>query len=917
MILSEMKKFLGFISICAMCMMFGGGADAAARDANASKTSRASMPATRKVSPASNDNVARNVNVRGTSTRPTPTTVGARNTAPTTSRATTVSRATAGSLVPRTVSGISARAANNRGVRAVTNTNAAVTARAASEDATTIAATVSGASKKSGGDGAVVETRTGAEYEKCKTAYFTCMDQFCKLKNDEYRRCSCSDRVYDLDEVRDTLADAGQQITEFNEDLEAVGLTAAQATAMRTASEGENALMDDESASKALLQAIMNSIRGEDSNVGGKYSGLNSVNLAFDTTNAFGMQDAGQVIATYNGANLYSAVYPQCRSAVKADCNNASLQRAINAYLMAVEQDCNTVQTAMDNQRKKIKSAIRESSAMLDLARVENRKKHNTSDITTCINEVESAILSEEVCGAGYHKCLDNGEFIDVATGKPIAGVIHFYELEKLLAFDTGLDAADQKLAKNSANRTFVTNFESRVKQFAEPALDKCVEDAEFVWSEYLDKAMLDIYYAQRAKVAEIKQGCFDFVSSCYMNGDKSLTAAMQALASDSLILLQPDKLTLTHDLCTDYIASCDNMFSGNIIEDYIDNQQDVDTLSSCRAVAHQCFKNFGGTNYENFYYPYSGAFDAGMALNWFTLYEYVKDGNNIVTRLGDDVPVSECAKQLYSLPSCRPIIGTVFGGFDSHVGDMSGDFDSIGGKMQYGTRYTEYKINEDDKTYTKTGGNFASREPRPVGVATEVYNQILDILDTQCENIQGKFVKYKDINTTMYNPDNFCYSQFKYNPTYWSKTSSADTDGYHAENPAPSSIIGMYGIADGENMCPRSYAQDVDTQSWGACLCWENGARRSKNGLSAKCMPILPTISMYNDSVCSVTDKRTGVFAKDASDPNAVYSWCTSKNITDNGIVCLPNHQFQTSDGKSYGCKNGAVDIIGLPSKQ
>ena len=33
------------------------------------------------------------------------------------------------------------------------------------------------------------ETRTGEQYETCKNAYFTCMDQFCSLKNDEYRRC--------------------------------------------------------------------------------------------------------------------------------------------------------------------------------------------------------------------------------------------------------------------------------------------------------------------------------------------------------------------------------------------------------------------------------------------------------------------------------------------------------------------------------------------------------------------------------------------------------------------------------------------------------------------------------------------------------------------------------------------------------
>ena len=109
------------------------------------------------------------------------------------------------------------------------------------------------------------ETRTGAAYEQCKTAFFTCMDQFCTLKNDDYRRCSCSNRVYDLTKKRETLQQAGEKLTIFTENLDIVGMTAAQASAMKNPSEGENALTADTSASKALLQAIMNSIRGTDS----------------------------------------------------------------------------------------------------------------------------------------------------------------------------------------------------------------------------------------------------------------------------------------------------------------------------------------------------------------------------------------------------------------------------------------------------------------------------------------------------------------------------------------------------------------------------------------------------------------------------------------------------------------------------
>lgn len=731
----------------------------------------------------------------------------------------------------------------------------------------------------------LTQTRTGAEYERCKTAYFTCMDQFCGQKNDDYRRCSCSNRVYDLVDARETLTQAGEELTVFTENLDVVGMTAAQAAAMKTASEGENALTADTSASKALLQAIMNSIRGKDSSVGGKFSDLNSINISFDTANAFGTMDAGQAIATYNGQNLYSAVYPQCRAAVKADCNDASLQRAITAYLMAVEQDCNTVATAIENKRKEMKAAIREGSAMLDLARVENRKKHNSSDIATCIADVESAILSEQVCGAGYHKCLDNGEFIDISTGAPITGVTNFYQLAELLTFSDGVESANQKLSKNTANRTFVQNFENKTKKFAADALDKCVEDADIVWSEYLDKALLDIYYAQRAKVDIIKQGCFDFVSTCYMNAEKSMTAAMKELVGDDGLTIQPSKVALTGAMCTDYVNSCNSLFASDIIKDYINQRQETDTLTACRAVVKQCFDSFGGTNYENFYYPYSGLFtpNMGTAPDWFTLYEYNdKPEGAIKTVTVNDTTyhahyISTCAKQLTTIESCNTpeMIEDAFGGFDKVSVESATDSDCKDyGYNVNGTGGKKYGSLTGDK------GCFKHRISRSSGVATEVYNQVIDILTTQCTNLQGRFIEMQFGRMDQYNSDNLCLSNF-----------ASTTDD----------ILGQYGVpytdengntigaTTTENMCPRDYGLSVDIKSWGMCSCWENGARRSKNGTSANCVAVLPTYAGTNDAQCPANGT---IITGNITNTTA---WCTQNIMSSNNQVCPFKNNTQT----------------------
>ncbi|MFQ6777868.1 MAG: hypothetical protein ACLRFI_01035, partial [Alphaproteobacteria bacterium] len=136
--------------------------------------------------------------------------------------------------------------------------------------------------------------RTGEIYEKCKSAFFTCMDQFCELKNDNYRRCSCSDRVTSLRKAQDILQQAGDNLNSFTENLNIVGMTKEQAIAINTESEGESALIQDKSASKALLEAIMNSIRGTDSSVTNeKFADLNSINMSFDSSNIFS-DDIGQ-----------------------------------------------------------------------------------------------------------------------------------------------------------------------------------------------------------------------------------------------------------------------------------------------------------------------------------------------------------------------------------------------------------------------------------------------------------------------------------------------------------------------------------------------------------------------------------------------------------------------------------------------
>ena len=449
-----------------------------------------------------------------------------------------------------------------------------------------------------------------------------------------------------------------------------------------------------------------------------------------------------------------------------------------------------------------------------------------------------------------------------------------------MLTFSDGIDAADQKLSQNQSNRVFVTNFEKRVKQFAAGALDKCVENADTVWAEYLDKAMLAIYYAQRDKVAEIKQGCFEYISACYASGDTAITSALSELNQENTVVLQPDKIALNQRLCTDYINSCNGMFDNNIIQEYVDNMKQTDLDTACRAVVKQCFDRYGGTNFENFYYPFSGLFDQGNALDWFTLYEYNEEGTLDTSRYK-----SECANQLSKIPACNDpeLIARVFGGFNKFPQDLGDEYE----KTPYGFECS-----------TENGIATCDGAPRPRGVATEVYNQIISILTTQCTNMQGRFLEKHWINKKIYQVD----------------------DGFPCLIKTPQTTdptLETFNVFDSEDMCPRDYALNIDTQSWGACLCWENGARRSKWGKSAKCVSALPVSTNANDASCTTTDKEyayeavcttadnetTCTYTKGDEDITTIDKnfpethWCTQNEISSKNQVC-PYEYTKNTDG-------------------
>lgn len=353
--------------------------------------------------------------------------------------------------------------------------------------------------------------------------------------------------------------------------------------------------------------------------------------------------------------------------------------------------------------------------------------------------------------------------------------------------------------------------------------------------------------------------------------------------------------------MCSDYVESCNNMFDGNIIADYIETIRETDNLTACRAVVRQCFDKYGGTNFENFYYPYSGLFEQGMAIDWFTLYDYTNGPEREYK--------SVCAKQLLEIDSCSDpdIIETVFGGLDKFYVNkiLTDETDETDEKYSFKQELVDYE-DAQSKLYTISYGikidepsndngstkYVNKRALRSTGVATEVYNNIVSTLSSQCNNLQGIFVEVRNMNGP-YQPENFCLAKTNYE--------GDDT------NDCKDNILCHYKVSNNEDMCPRGYAASVDTQSWGACLCWENGGRRSKWGTTTSCVAALPLSEEYRENVEQCKSESEGGTWTDADwsskNPNM---WCNaSRNTSKSENFINTNNQvcYTATDPSSPTC--------------
>lgn len=360
-----------------------------------------------------------------------------------------------------------------------------------------------------------------ADNKACRDVYYECMDEFCANKDTQLKRCACSSRLHEFDDIKKQLANSEEKMLEFNQRLLTVGMDAEDAAALNIATEGEIAFnQKDTSESQKLLDELSKKLntKFEDTSLD---QSLTAISLSLNEDTAFDNIDSlmGASTTLKTGTALYSAALPVCREMAAEVCSPEQLEIAESGYQMLIEQDCTTVKKTYQTQADLAREKVLEGSALLDMSRLSAYQERNSDDILTCKKKMLDMLTNSSICGENLSKCLDTtGKYINPATGNAFL-TADLANLDNLIIRPSG----SEKWTELPNNKQFVSFLDSK-KTFLEPAMKNCQDISDYVWDEFVEDALAQIKLAQGKKLEEIRQSCTTLTTQCLTEANKTIT---------------------------------------------------------------------------------------------------------------------------------------------------------------------------------------------------------------------------------------------------------------------------------------------------------------------------------------------------------------------------------------------------------
>ncbi|MGI5845931.1 MAG: hypothetical protein ACOX7D_01975 [Alphaproteobacteria bacterium] len=257
----------------------------------------------------------------------------------------------------------------------------------------------------------------------CKAQYFSCMDNFCNVLDANQGLCSCSSNVNKYLNTENVLKSATEELQKVAMQIQYLGLTKEEVISLFTQTEAEAAMSgtQDTSALKNDLDQILklvvdikpSSSTGLNNAFDFDFSNLDfTFDSGLDLSSLFGTSDN---ISNQRGAELYKTASARCKASVLDTCKKQGVDTKLvsSSYDLAIDNKCIQYEGQLNDSITQMRRTILNAKSVLQKARLAVARNKNVYDMRGCINELDTCMQSDYVCGSDYDKCLDpTGKYI-------------------------------------------------------------------------------------------------------------------------------------------------------------------------------------------------------------------------------------------------------------------------------------------------------------------------------------------------------------------------------------------------------------------------------------------------------------------------------------------------------------------------
>jgi hypothetical protein len=349
--------------------------------------------------------------------------------------------------------------------------------------------------------------------KSCQEKYNGCMDAFCMLENSNGGRCTCSDKVIDLNKA---LADI-ERVDELSYRMATIGIEQLEMGA-------------DAEAAIAMAQNVAEKIKNPQST---QQQGRSLDFSAFETPVDFtedifkSSSSDPNSLDDKTGNELYNAVSNMCKQQIP-ECS-ASIKTIELLYSQQIKSDCLAYENTIKKKRNESNEKLLAAERALQETALEQHQTANKYDLSKCTIKFRECMQTTAGCGEDFSGCATVVATDNTGARNNMLGKTKKYKIQGAVS------------AVEIAAATYDTLFAK--KPLCESVTKQCVAVADQVWDTFIRESANQIKSAEIIAEDNARQNCISDISACFQKACRDNMDPNDPDGSYDMCLTRPETM--------------------------------------------------------------------------------------------------------------------------------------------------------------------------------------------------------------------------------------------------------------------------------------------------------------------------------------------------------------------------------------